>query len=275
MNDEGTRIEISPELHETIKAVIKERKSNGDMGVTQKKILEELCQAGLVKSDTRDDSSGNAAHNPTFSGITPMFLQGGSYVVETKPQLKKMQEALYEKEGQLLKREKQLTEREVIINDKFITYFNEKEKSLGQEKSSRDGDIDLMKFLESRLNEKDDHILELNDMIRKLEEDLGSRDDKILHLLEKVERNTRKDTFFDEILPILTPALLGLKIFQDNEEKNKTENQNVVDLLKNFTRLSSFKQKKYLNDIKNEANTPGASIEKSSPPKKQEKSDKK
>lgn len=262
MNEKGTRIEISPELHEMIKTVYNERKSNGDKEVTQKKILEELCKAGLEKTIPEANHSGKTEQAPPFSGIPPMFLQSGSYVLESKPKLKKMQEALYEKEEQLLKREKQLSEREVIVNDKFITYLTEKEKNLGRENSSGDSYNDLMKFMDSRLNEKDEHAQELNEMIRKLKEELRDRDDKMLELLEKVERNTRHDMFKDEILPVLTPILLGLKLIQDSNAKNDIEKQNFVDIISNVLNLTPTQKTKIINEIENASGTSGLSIKK-------------
>ena len=275
MNEKGTRIEISPDLHEMIKTVYNERKSTGDKEVTQKKILEELCKAGLEKTIPEANHSGKTEQAPPFSGIPPMFLQSGSYVLESKPKLKKMQEALYEKEEQLLKREKQLSEREVIVNDKFLTYLNEKEKNLGRENSSGDSYNDLLKFMDSRLNEKDEHIQELNDMIRKLKEELRDRDDKMLELLEKVERNTRHDIFKDIILPVLTPALLGLKFIQDSNAKNETEKQNAVDIISNVLNLTPTQKTKIINEIENASNTSGLSIKKTPASKKSGSGDKK
>lgn len=242
MKEKGTRIEVSPELHKTLKDLYDDLKAQGAKDLTLKKVLDDLCQAGLAyqnlpKEDLTSDSE-------ELTGIKKPSNPHQHFIVESKRELKSMTEAVYEKESRLLKREMQLTKREEIIIDRFNKYFELKEQ-LDEDNVKNLLFVNGQIALKDKIKAKDKEIRDLTKENKQLLDELFAS-------IEKIEKNTRKDVLMDEILPILTAAILGFKYFQDENDKKQNSNPKVVELLKLFVQLNPIQQAKFISDLKKE-----------------------
>jgi len=150
-----------------LKELVEDQKSKGRSNISLIKVLDELCHAGLEYEKLSTEKkkelyAGQPAENLPDTD-RPI------YVMESKAELKALKTALYEKEDRILKREKQLAEREERIINLNFTYLEEREKDNGgvakvmameHEISFLKGQVKDLKAEKTRLEKNADKLLE-------------------------------------------------------------------------------------------------------------------
>ena len=92
METKGTRIEISPDLHELIKNVYNDLKSRGAKNLTLKKVLEDLCNSGLEYQKLAQQGLAGGPHNEIAIKQPSVYPQ--AHVLESKDELVYLQRAI-------------------------------------------------------------------------------------------------------------------------------------------------------------------------------------
>jgi hypothetical protein len=207
MVEKGTRVQISPELHEMIKEQYQILKSKGVKGISQLKVLEELCKAGL-EYQKQKTQSGSGGVSEAFGILHPQSSRQ-EYLINSKSELKVMEQAILKREQRLLQRESHLDQREKFINEKYLTVLEQKEITIELNKDAYKSDT------QSRIdNEKIKNRENTIDELKKERRELWK---EIIILLKKIDKKTEKDPFFDYTLPFIAPAMMGFSLFKDNE----------------------------------------------------------
>lgn len=222
MSKDVTRIEISRNLHQTLKNEKQRLREKTGKNITLQRLFEKLCEAGLEYGQM-------TAGETDSDGKMPGFTRGHhEYVIEPKSELKAMQEALYEKEKRLTDIDTMLMAKQDTILSWYSDYFKKMEElnqTSGQEQASKK----QLSSLEQKNKEQKETIEALKAKNSRLE-------DEVLKLLIKIEGQTQKDTLKDEILPVLNPILLGLIL---NGQNTQQKNQN-ADFAAVFDKLSEI-----------------------------------
>jgi hypothetical protein len=231
MAENGTRVQISRELHELVKEQHQVLRSKGMKGISQEKILEELCKAGLEYQKQKSQYSGTGELQGT--GILHPISSPREYIINSKSELKAMEEAILAREQRLLRREWHLDKRETIINDRYEKTFDEKENLLELKKKVYE---DTAKGMHEKQKIKDQE-----NSISKLEKDNKELRREIINLLNKIDRKTEKDPFFDYTLPFLAPVMMGFSLFKDNERDKANSKldptiQKIIEMYKKGTK---------------------------------------
>jgi len=204
MEDKKTRVEISAELRELINDYIEEQKTNGVKGLSQIKVLDQLCRAGLSFQKQTEIGGVNTSESIGVRQPFPRFPN--EYVPEKKSELKAMQKALYEKEHRLIEKEQFLLDKEVAINNKHYKALGYYEKSFNKQPDPVKSFTDQMK-----LDDKFKNIERSNENIR---DDISSMKKELLRTLREIKLNTNKDMMFDKVLPMLTTLGVSFNTFQ-------------------------------------------------------------
>lgn len=246
MNEKRTRIEVSLQLHQTLKNLYADLKSKGEKGLTLIKVLDDLCKAGLAYQNIPKENLPPDSHEQMNINTSINHQQDAILVSITE--MKSLHEAFREREADILQREMQLLKREEIVNsrlNKDIELKPTADKNIMEDIFA----VDRQSALEKKINDMDQIIRDLKKENNKLLNELHS-------MISKIEINTRKDVLMDEILPILTPVIIGFKHFQDENDKKQNSDPKIVELLKLFVQLNSFQQSKLINDLKKEVQKP-------------------
>jgi len=230
MENNGTRLEITQELNQLLNERLKELRSQGVKGMNKKILLEQLCIAGL-------EYQNNGGHSNSLNG------QQKNIGFETKNELEVLKSSLKEKEAELRSLEKYLNnkERKILLNYEGLA--TEREKLSGQLNDLLIKNSNIH-YKEERLEEKKEEVNELKTENEKLRKD-------IMKILKNIDSKTNKDLFFDKILPITTPALIGYLIF--SQSGIKIWDNQYTPIIKNLTNalkmLSKEEQLKMIEEI--------------------------
>jgi hypothetical protein len=226
MAENGTRVQISSELHEMIKEQYQILKSKGIKGISQLKVLEEICKAGLEYQKQKSQTGGGGISDGM--GILHPQASVNEYIINSKSELKAMEEAILKREKRMLNRESHLDERERFINEKYYATLQEKEFNIALNK-------DAYKY-SSQSNFDKERIRDREKTIDDLKKENKELRSEILNLLKKIDKKIEKDPFFDYTLPFIAPALMGISLYKDRERdeakaKLDPNLQKIIDLL--------------------------------------------
>jgi hypothetical protein len=157
-----------------------------------------------------------------------------------------MQEAIYEKEDRLEKREQQLLQREKNLNIRFIQFFKEKD--------APPQSVEITKywteFLGRQFEINGERFQKLYDDISDLKKNINQKDREIFNLLNQVKENTKINLIRDYILPILAPGMVSLKWMNEENDKNNPQQSEIYLVLAMFSKLSRPHQAVFLGKAK-------------------------
>jgi hypothetical protein len=212
MAENGTRVQISRELHELLKNQYQVLRSQGKKGISQEKVLEDLCKAGLEYQKQKSPYGGTSELEGT--GILHPISSPREYIINSKSELKAMEEAILAREKRMLQWERHIDDRENSINERYQTTLAEKENLLELKKKVYE-DTARGIYEKQKINDQESAISELKKENKELRRE-------IINLLNKIDRKTEKDPFFDYTLPFIAPAMMGFSIFKDMKRDEAT-----------------------------------------------------
>ncbi len=241
LKEKETRIGITSELNQQLDELLGALKAEGRNGITKKKLVNDLCSAGL--NFQKQSGQGMGGFTSTSIGVRQPIAAKSEYIVETKSELKAMQEAMYEKENRLMNRELHLNVREEFLNRKQTQYYSEKEQLI----------TDQHKLSEKKPSEQglNDKIVSMAAKITELQTENKRLKAESITLLKKIDKNTQQDVLKDLILPLLTPALTGYLVYQNKKapEQGKSDPQ-ILELIESFSKKTPREKKKTLKEMK-------------------------
>jgi len=221
MSENKTRTSITRELHKLVKDQYEELKLKGGKGITLEKVLEDLCTAGLEFQEQANQ--GLSGFTISDTGIKQPQKRASEYVIETKSELKAMQEAINVKEKKLIRRETHIDRREEIIRSRYELFFNDKDKLLADRMR-----VDRNFGVDEKLKIQDE-------TIRDLKAENTKKDKEILILLKRINKNTDKG-LLEQLVPVIAAVLSGATLYktsnaQNNQSLDKSQ-QELLDLIK-------------------------------------------
>ncbi len=265
MGKQGTRVEITADLHTLLENKLDYLKSKGGAtSITLKKLVEQLCRAGLAYQEEAN-KPGVGKHQTDRLGIHyPPNAEPKEYIFESRRELISMRDEIRKRELSLRALESHLDRREEKVNEKLYKAIGIREENIRQQEegTGRRGSPDESKG--DRTEELKRSIKELEDKNRSLKEDnISLKEENSIFSKEKretlgeinsklniIQSNTRQDVFTDTILPLATPILVAYLHFQKNKGKDGGEDINPLAQKLNdiFSHLDE-KDKKAVDDI--------------------------
>ena len=220
---------------------IDELKSKGIKGLTKKKLLYELCKSGL-EFQKLEKGTGNIPSQSDDIGVK--HPQGPKeYIIESKTELKLLQEALIEKESRLLQKEDYLNNREILLINKYNEALEIRETGFNLQVTA----FNMNK--KSTLNEQ--KVVDQKEVIDKLEKENKRLRREVMKILYEILENTKGNTFMDIILPLVTTGLVGYNSYQGSNNKMTGDiDPDVKKIIGNYQKLSSEEKTELSNSLK-------------------------
>ena len=238
----GTRVEITQDLNELLDQEVKKLKERGAKGASKKNILSQLVKAGLDYQQVSRNANGSVDPSDTLGIIHPPTNRPNEYIIESKSELQLMQQALVEKEDRLIKKERHLNKREDQINNMHLSALRLREEASEME-------MGVKKAVGNQsLNEH--KLKELEAQAKELKQENKNLNREMLKLIKEIHRNTQKEIMKDYILPYLTPAMVGIDLFQNSQNKSGKTDPSLQHLTDTFSKLSKADQDKMREEMK-------------------------
>ncbi len=247
MENLGTRVEITADLHSLLQNKLDHLKSNGTKGITLKKLVEQLCTAGLAYQEDVNKQGERRIHTDGLGIHHPINTTPYNYIIESQSKLKSMVEAIRIKEDRLIEKERQLDLRDKRINDKLIEALNIKEVNLDLQKKNIHSKGLSNDYKDKRLEEMEKVVKEFKEENRSLKQEKREILREMSRKLDIIERNTEPDTFKDTILPLATPAFVLYSLFQNNK---KEDSDPYAQFMKGYDYVAPFLSKEQQEEFK-------------------------
>ncbi len=247
MGNEGTRVEITADLHILLQNKLDQLRSEGAKGITFKKLVEKLCTAGLAYQENTN-TQGAEEHQTDGLGIHyPINTTPNNYIIESQSKLNSMLEAIRIKEDRLIEKERELDLRDKRINDKLIEALYIKEANLDLQKKLIRSKSPSDKLKNIRIEELEKTVKEFKEENRSLKQEKRETLHEMSRKLDIIERNTKHDTIKDTILPLATPAFVLFSLFQNNKKENGDP---YAQFMKGFDRVAPFLSEEQQKEFK-------------------------
>ena len=183
MKYSATRIEISPELNELLEQHIQKLKEKTGKSHTKKKVLAQLCQAGL---EYQKFMKSHGPVNQSVQGMDQAASEDQS--IETIREINAIQDALMKKEKRLLKKEKHLDEKADRINEIHLSILRLREEATEMK-------INSLNY-NSRRSSDDQQIKDLDRTIEDFKREINNDHRQMNRLLREIQSNTKKEFLY-------------------------------------------------------------------------------
>jgi hypothetical protein len=247
MENKETRIAITPELHKLLLNKLEELRAQNIKGVTLKKLVEQLCYAGL---EYQNQGSNNQQADSL--GIhRPVSHPPREYIIETKSELKLMQEALIKKEKRLMEKENYLELKSGSIDEKFLKALSTKEDAI-RLMDEEQGKNEKNENHKNTVKHHERTINDLKEEIDDLKKGRRNTDKEIDRALKQILENTKKDVLTDTILPWATPAVVAYFLNQqkDGKKPDKGLSPEIKQFLEMYSKIGKNDQQNFYKEMK-------------------------